>query len=207
LILGALFLLLCLAAGGAALLAYRLARPEGGTLPGGRGALATHAAGFALAVSGPAALVAVAFATFFAVTETEAGPSLVLFGLTYGFVGAAAVICATLLMAGLPLTWVLASNRMESGWAYPLSGFAAGAGVLVAARLALLPVDPGAFDALPWLVLAGGAPGALCGWLWWHFARRHAQQARRRPVPHPPKPSAWAPPSPLEGEGFGGANG
>ncbi|HEX8379394.1 MAG TPA: DUF559 domain-containing protein [Allosphingosinicella sp.] len=26
-------------------------------------------------------------------------------------------------------------------------------------------------------------------------------------VPHPPKPSAWAPPSPVKGEGFGASNG
>ena len=76
---------------------------------------------------------------------------------------------------GLPVMYILNSNRVESAWSYALAGFTCGAALIL-----LLPILSGDRDLtsnpefLP-VTLTGALPGALCGALWWFLHRRHVQ--------------------------------
>ena len=78
----------------------------------------------------------------------------------------------------MPLTWVLASNRLEGPWTYPPVGFLVGATIVMILHSLVFAWDPGLILAqfVP-LLLVGGLPGGIYGALWWYFHRRHVQDA------------------------------
>jgi hypothetical protein len=134
--------------------------------------IGSHMIGCWVAVSGTAAAVAIVFTLI--VTLGESGAeflgALIVAGLPALLV-ASLLTAFGLLVFGVPATWLLARLDRESGLAYFLAGAVAGA---VAGLAWMLIAANGSAAAL----LVGGAPGALCGWLWWRFARRDRQ--------HPP---------------------
>jgi hypothetical protein len=135
-----------------------------------------HLKGFAIAVLGTAVLVTLVAVAWLAFIEGEAGgPSLAFLGTTslQFFALASVVIGAFALFIGVPVTWVLAANRLENAFIYPVSGLLAGIGIAVAFATFVLP-GPGALDILPTTALICGTPGAICGWLWWKFGRENA---------------------------------
>jgi len=128
-------------------------------------------AGFLIAVFGTAFLFTVGAGALFVILDGPGpSPSVILGTLILVFAASAAVIGAAAIVVGLPLTWILAANRMENDWVYPLSGLVAGAAVpiILSGWLGVAGRD---LETLPYLILACAAPGALCGWLWWKFGR------------------------------------
>jgi hypothetical protein len=136
-------------------------------------AIGSHLIGCWVAVLGTAVAVAFGF-TLYASLVPDDDFQLVdaLLGAGLPALLVASVLTALgLLVFGLPATWLLARLERESGPAYFLTGGAAGA---VLGLIFLLMANNGSGVAL----LVGAAPGALCGWLWWRFARRDLQRAR-----------------------------
>lgn len=74
-----------------------------------------------------------------------------------------------LLVFGLPVTWLLSRAGRESGLAYLVAGATGGS---IAGLLYTLAAANGSWLGL---LLLGPLPGALCGGLWWRFARRDRQ--------------------------------
>jgi hypothetical protein len=132
-----------------------------------------HAAGCLIAWLGTSGTVAIGFAIFVTL-RLEPAPAflgaLIVFGLPALFV-AAVLVAVAMLLVGLPVTWLFARQGWERRWTYAGVGFVAGS----AAAAGWLHGERGDVAAM---VLAGGLPGALCGTLWWRFARRGR---------HPPK--------------------
>lgn len=128
--------------------------------------------GFALAVLCSAAATALGVACLFLLDGGRASVALIAFLLA--LVSATIVIGLAAALIGLPVTWILAGNRLERAWTYPLAGFLAGGAMVVLAELAA-GLDRGQVGIFP-DALIGALPGCLCGALWWWFERRHAQR-------------------------------
>jgi hypothetical protein len=123
-------------------------------------------------VFGTAAAVALGF-TLYVTFGLESAPdflgALIVTGLPALLVGSV-LTALGLVVFGLPATWLLARLRRESGPSYLLAGAAAG---FVAGLPYLLVAANGS---LVGVLLLAVAPGTLCGWLWWRFARRARQE-------------------------------
>ena len=82
---------------------------------------------------------------------------------------------------GLPIIGILARNRTEQFWHYPVTGFLAGmliTGLMFGLPLASITgtLAPGFYLALLPFTLIGALPGSVFGILWWYFHRRHVQK-------------------------------
>ena len=133
--------------------------------------------GFAKAVVGTASLTALA-AVMIMLYVSPLGRGELPYFFVFALVGSTFAVAAAGLVIGLPLTWVLASNRLEGPWTYPPLGFAAGATIVMLSYGLVFVSEPELIIAqfIP-LVLIGGLPGGTYGALWWHFHRRHVQVA------------------------------
>jgi hypothetical protein len=132
-------------------------------------------AGFAKAVAGTAFLIAVGAAAIMVFTSPE-GAGFVPFFFVVALLGSVIGVAAAGLVIGLPLTWVLASNRLEGPWTYPPVGFLVGATlVLIFYNLVFAWAPREVIPMFVPLVLVGGLPGGIYGALWWYFHRRHVQ--------------------------------
>jgi predicted cation transporter len=137
-----------------------------------------HLTGFAIAVLGTALALTFALVAYLLLVENDDRHLNAVFEISLvAFAAASVGIGLACLFVGVPLTWILAVNRLENAWIYPLSGVLGGIGVAIVYATLLLP-DPQALQTLPINALGLGLPGAMCGWLWWQFARRHLQAAR-----------------------------
>ena len=134
--------------------------------------VASHLTGCWVSVFGTALAVALGF-TLYVAFALDSAPdllgALIVTGLPALLVGAI-LTAVGLLVLGLPVTWLLARLRRVSGPSYLLAGAASGS---VPALLYLLVAANGSTAGA---LLLGTAPGALCGWLWWRFARRGRQK-------------------------------
>lgn len=136
-------------------------------------------AGFAIAVFGSAALSSAGLILLFAAIGGQPPDPLEAIAAFGGlFLGFSLTIALAMIVIGLPLTLLFTRAGLESPTIYPLSGFFAGGALTVLAYLWLLggahapPPDP-------LVVLIGGVPGGLCGWLWWQFHRARLCRERR----------------------------
>ena len=133
------------------------------------------AAGFAKAVAGTAILIAVASVVIMSITSSGEGLTFIFF---FALIGSMFGVAAAGLIIGLPLTWVLANNRLESPWTYPPVGFSVGATIVLLLYGLVFASEPEAILAsFGPLTLVGGLPGGIYGALWWYFHRRHVQDA------------------------------
>ena len=137
------------------------------------------AAGIAKAVTGTAFLIAIA--AFMIMSMTSGGEGLTFiffFFFFFALVGSMFGVAAAGLVIGLPLTWVLASNRLEGPRTYPPVGFSVGATIVLLFYGLVFAWEPEAIlAAFGPLILVGGLPGGIYGALWWYFHRRHVQDA------------------------------
>lgn len=132
-------------------------------------------AGFAKTVVGTAALTALA-AVMIMLYVSPLGSGELPYFFVFALVGSTFAVAAAGLVIGLPLTWVLASNRLEGPWTYPTVGFAVGATIVMLFYSLVFASDPELIIAqFGPLVLVGGLPGGVYGALWWHFHRRHVR--------------------------------
>lgn len=133
--------------------------------------------GFAIAVFGTAALTSAAIAILYAAIDGQAfDASDAIAGFGMLFAAASVATAVAMLTIGLPLTVLFARAGIESLPVYPLSGFFAGAGLMLLLQLwlmgDLIHMGNAAF------CLVGAVPGALCGWLWWTFNRARVCRER-----------------------------
>jgi len=134
-------------------------------------------AGFAKAVAGTAFLIAVGTAAIMVYTSPE-GAGFLPFFFFVALLGSMIGVAAAGIVIGLPLTWVLSSNRLEGPWTYPPVGFLVGATlVLIVYNLVFAWAPREVIPMFVPLVLVGGLPGGIYGALWWYFHRRHRQDA------------------------------
>ena len=134
-------------------------------------------AGFAKTVAGTAFLIAIAavMMMLFAAPRGAGGAAFIFF---FALVGSTLGVAAAGLVIGLPLTWVLASNRLEGPWTYPPVGFSVGATIVLLFYGLVFAWAPGEIlEMFGPLILVGGLPGGIYGALWWYFHRRHVQDA------------------------------
>jgi len=80
-----------------------------------------------------------------------------------------AIASLSMLVVGLPLTFLLQKTKAERAWPYPVVGFLTGvAAAILYSELPLRGAD--------WVLvaLAGGLPGAVAGLIWWVGYRKAA---------------------------------